>query len=215
MKVVKDTNSWGQVLAGGADVGWRCVDGHSYDLACGALYAPSKRDQSPSAPALTLEGNHACGQLQDNGPVVMSHAYTDLIKGELLKLPEHREGESLLVVTFLDVFDHVPARTQMAGCTLSSHVLGQIQGITLERLDVGPAVISEARLEPPYQPTGHAKYSLYGQGQAFKLCANGQSQESSTDLTPGRHLDRLTSRKGEPRRLLANAKTTAPPNTGC
>ena len=59
----------------------------------------------------------------------MPFSDTDFVNGYLFEIFQLLTGKTLLEVTFLNVFDGIPADTQVMCCILDGHVSGQLKSI--------------------------------------------------------------------------------------
>jgi hypothetical protein len=115
-------------------------------------------------------------------------------------------GKAAPQVAFRDVFDRVPADTQVRGYVADRHSFGQIQRIPLERLGVTPSRVGERDFDLTHPATGLTFHTWDGKVDEPRSAADGQGSEASLDVAPRDDLAGTTGGTTAGFGLLANGE---------
>ena len=110
---------------------------------------------------------------------MMPFLYRNFIDGQIPEVFEHRPGELLLEVPFLNVLDDIPGDVEMAGHVEDRHVLRELEDVALESPGIGEAGIGKAKFYLADYLAAFTRNPLYVEVQIDHLRSYGHHAEPS------------------------------------
>ena len=179
VEVVEHVDRTRQMLAHRPDVGPAHVGGHGLHLGMGRPQPPPERGQGLDALAIADEDHGPAVQVEHHREVAVPLADGDLVDGDLPEVLQLGLAETPLQMPLLDVLDDVPTDAEVPGHILDGRELGQLQGIALEGVRVGPPRIGERNLDLPGVLAAEADDARHLDQQVGRLQADGNGLQET------------------------------------
>jgi len=105
--------------------------------------------QGISAFALADEDYGARFQIHHDGQVLVALANANLINGDLFEFMQLRPAEAPFQISFLDIFDDIPADAQMTATVKDGRQFRQFKNVSFKTAGIAPSPPGKTQLDLP------------------------------------------------------------------